>query len=171
MLWNYWSYKLKQQNRWLKQPKKKRIRTIEMKDIRLDLDVKQNVMAFLAFHAHLKSTLQGKKALIEIMGPGVGISWILVGWSETAFWVIATALPWGTLENGEFLYLGPENCNFAVYNNFCFFNNFLLKSQNKVLLVLRLLLRSTVYDSAFNLIFPFLVNFGILSCNRIISAN
>ena len=58
----------------IKATKKKRIRTIEMKDIRLDLDVKQNVMAFLAFHAHLKSTLQGKKALIEIMGPGVGIS-------------------------------------------------------------------------------------------------
>ena len=31
-----------------------------------------------------------------------------------------------------FLHLGPENYDFAVYSNFCFLNNFLLKSQNKI---------------------------------------
>ena len=46
-------------------------------EIRLDLDVEQTIMAFLASHAHLKSTPQGKKALIEIMGLGVRITWIL----------------------------------------------------------------------------------------------
>ena len=74
-------------------------------------------------------------------------------------------------ENCEFLHLGPENCNFAVYSNFCFLNNFLLKSQNKVLLVLGQPLRSVIYDSAFNSILPFLVIFGILSPNRVISVN
>ena len=76
-----------------------------------------------------------------------------------------------TPENGEFLHLVPENCNLAVYSNFCFLNNFLLKSQNKVPLVLGGPLRSVVYDSAFNSIFPFLVNFGILSPNHVTSAN
>ena len=87
------------------------------------------------------------------------------------FWAIVVALPRGTPENGEFLHLGLENYNLVVYNNFCFFNNFLLKSQNEVLLVLERPLRSVVYDSAFNSIFPFLVNFDILSPNRVISAN
>ena len=40
-----------------------------------------------------------------------------------------------------------------------------------VLFVLGRLLRSVVYDSAFNSIFPFLVNFDILSPNCVISAN
>ena len=77
-------------------------------------------------------------------------------------------MPRGTLENGEFLYLGPENYNFAVYNNFYSLNNFLLKSQNKVPLVLEWPLSSVAYDSTFNSILPFLVNFGILSPNRVI---
>ena len=71
-------------------------------------------------------------------------------------------------ENGEFLHLSPESCNFAVYNNFCFLNNFLSKSQNRVLLILGRPLRSVVYDFAFNSILPFLVNFSILSSNRVI---
>ena len=37
---------------------------------------------------------------------------------------------------GEFLHLAPENRDFAIFSNFCFLNNFLLKSQNKVQLVL-----------------------------------
>ena len=65
----------------------------------------------------------------------------------------------------------PKTAIFAVYSNFCFLNNFLLKSQNKVLLVLGKSLRSVIYDSAFNSIFPFLVIFGILSPNRVISVN
>ena len=75
------------------------------------------------------------------------------------------------LENGEFLHLGPENCDFAIYSNIYFLNNFLLKSQNNVSLVLGSLLRSVVYDSAFNSNFPFLVTFGILSPNCVINAN
>ena len=70
-----------------------------------------------------------------------------------------------------FLHLGPENYDFAVYSNFCFLNNFLLKSQNKVPLVLERLVRFVVYDFTFNLVLPFLVNFGILSLNRVISTN
>ena len=54
---------------------------------------------------------------------------------------------------------------------FCFFNNFLLKSQNKVSLILGRPLMSVVYDSAFNSILQFLVNFGILLPNHVISAN
>ena len=75
------------------------------------------------------------------------------------------------LENDEFLHLRPKNCDFSVYSNICLFNNFLLKSHNKVPLVLKRPLRSVVYDSAFNLKFPFLVNFGILLPNRIINVN
>lgn len=37
---------------------------------------------------------------------------------------------------GEFLHLAHENSDFVVFINFCFFNNFLLKNQNKVPLVL-----------------------------------
>ena len=74
-------------------------------------------------------------------------------------------------ENGEFLHLGLENCDFAIYSNFCFLNNFLLKSQNKILLVLGQTLKSVVYDFVFNSILPFLANFGILSPNRVISTN
>ena len=74
-------------------------------------------------------------------------------------------------ENGEFLHLGIENCNFAVYIIFCFLNNVLLKSQNKVPNILERPLKSVVYDFAFNSIFPFLVNFGILSPNHVTSAN
>jgi len=40
-----------------------------------------------------------------------------------------------------------------------------------VSLVLGQTLSSIVYDSAFNLILPLFVNFGILSPNHIISAN
>ena len=67
--------------------------------------------------------------------------------------------------------LSPENCDFAVYSNFCFLNNSLLKSQNKALFVLRRPLRLVVYDFAFNLVLPFLVNFVIFSPNHVISAN
>ena len=58
-----------------------------------------------------------------------------------------------------------------VYGNFCFLYKFLFKSQNKAPLVLKRPLRSVFYDSTFNLIFSFLENFGILSPNRVISAN
>ena len=54
---------------------------------------------------------------------------------------------------------------------FVFLNNFQFKCQNKVPSVLGRLLRSVVYDSTFILIFPFSVNFSILSPNRVISAN
>ena len=74
-------------------------------------------------------------------------------------------------EYGEFLHFGPKNCDFAVYDHFCFLNNFLLKSQNKVLLVLGRPLKPAIYDFAFNSIFSFLVNFGILSPSHIINAN
>ena len=72
---------------------------------------------------------------------------------------------------GKFLHIAIENYDFAIYSNFCFLNNFLLKSQNNVSLVLGSLLRSVVYDSAFNSNFPFLVTFGILSPNCVINAN
>ena len=88
-----------------------------------------------------------------------------------AFWVIVVALPQDTPWNGEFLHLGPENCDFAVYSNFCFLNNLLLKSQSKVTLPLGWPLRLVVYDSTFNSILHFLVNFGILSTYCIISVN
>ena len=38
------------------------------------------------------------------------------------------SLPRGNPDFGEFLYLALENCDFDVYSNFCFLNNFLLKS-------------------------------------------
>ena len=114
---------------------------------------------------------QDKKTLVEIMGLGVRIAWNLVDWIEMAFWAIIIALPWSTAKNDEFLHLGPKNYIFAVYSNFCFFNNSLLKSQNKVPLILEWLLRSVVYDYALNLILPFLVNFGILSPNYVVHAN
>ena len=79
-----------------------------------------------------KIITQGKKALVEIIGPEVGITWNLAGWSETASWAIVITLPQGTPENGKFLHLGSKDCNFSVYNNYCFLNNFLFKSQNKV---------------------------------------
>jgi len=105
------------------------------------------------------------------MGLRVEIAWNLVGWSKMVFWVIIVTSPQGTPENGEFLHLGLENCDFAIYNNFCFLNNSLLKSQNKTPLILERPSRSIVYDSAFNSILPFLINFIILLPNRIISAN
>jgi len=90
---------------------------------------------------------------------------------QMALWAIVIVLPWGTPEICKFLYLAPENCDFVVYYNFCFLNNFLFKSQNKVPLVLGWPLRSVVYDFIFNSILPLLINFGILSPNRVISAN
>ena len=57
------------------------------------------------------------------------------------------------LENSEFPYLGPGNYDFAVYSNFCFLNNFLLKKQNEVPLVLGRSLKSVIYDSAFKATF------------------
>ena len=72
---------------------------------------------------------------------------------------------------GEFLRLALENRDFAVFSNFCFLNNFLLKSLNKVPLVLERPLRSVVYNFVFNLILPFLVKFGILPPNLIIITN
>ena len=54
---------------------------------------------------------------------------------------------------------------------FVFLNNFQFKSQNKVSSILGQPLTSLVYDSVFNSILPFLVNFGILSPNCIISVN
>ena len=53
------------------------------------------------------------------------------------------------LENGEFPYLGPGNYDFAIYSNFCFLNNFLLKNQNEVPLVLGQSLKLVIYDFAF----------------------
>ena len=120
----------------------------------------------------LEIIVQGKMALVEIIGDGVRIAWNLVGLSKMALWAIVVASPrLVPLDFGEFLRLAPENYDFAIYNNFCFLNNFLLKSQNMVLLVLGWLLRSVVYDSTFNSIFSFWVNFGVLSPNRVISAN
>ena len=52
-----------------------------------------------------------------------------------------------------------------------FLNNFQFKSQNKVSSILKRPLRLVVYDSAFNSIFPFLVNFGILLLDCVISVN
>ena len=66
---------------------------------------------------------------------------------------------------------GLKTAILSVYNHFSFLNNVLLKNQNKIPLIFGRLLRSVVYDSAFNLIFPFLVNFSILPPNRIISTN
>ena len=101
----------------------------------------------------LEIIVQGKNALVEIIGDKVRIAWKLVGWSETAFWSIVVALLPSNF--GEFLRLALENCDFAVYSNFYFLNNFLLRSQNKFLLVLGQPLRSVVYDFAFNLIYHF----------------
>ena len=72
---------------------------------------------------------------------------------------------------GEFFRLAPENCNFAVYSIFCFLNNFLLKSQNKIPFILGQPLKSVVYDFAFNSILSLLVNLVILLPNRVINAN
>ena len=118
-----------------------------------------------------ENNAQGKKTLVEIMGLRVKIAWNLEGWCEIAFWATVVTLPQGTLESGKFLLLGLKICDFDVYSNFDFLNNFLLKSQNKVPLVLERPLRSAVYDFAFNSIFQFLLNFVILSPNHVISAN
>ena len=70
-----------------------------------------------------------------------------------------------------FINLTPRNGEFSVFSYFCFFINFLHKSQNKALLVLGQLLKSAVYDFPFNSILPFLVIFRILPHNLIINAN
>ena len=57
------------------------------------------------------------------------------------------------LENGEFPYLGPGNYDFAIYSNFCFLNNFLLKNQNEVPLVLGQPIKLVVYNSVFKAAF------------------
>ena len=72
---------------------------------------------------------------------------------------------------GKFLHIAIENYDFAIYSNFCFLNNFLLKSQNNVSFVLGRSLRLVVYDFAFNSNFPLLVKFGILPPNLVISTN
>ena len=54
----------------------------------------------------------------------VGIALNLAGGSKTAFWAISWLCHVVPLENGEFLYLGLENYDFAVYCNICFINNF-----------------------------------------------
>ena len=59
------------------------------------------------------------------------------------------------LNFGEFLCLGSENSDFALFSHFCFFNNFLLKSQSKVPFVFGRPLKCVVYDFAFNSIFLF----------------
>ena len=112
-----------------------------------------------------------QKAIVEIMCNRVEIVWNLASWSETAFWTIVVTLHKEPLENGEFFCLILENCDFAIYSNFCFINNLLLKIQNNVPLVLRRPLKSVVYDFAFNSILPFLVNFSILPSKLVISVN
>jgi len=72
---------------------------------------------------------------------------------------------------GEFLHLGFENNDFTLFSNFCFLNNLLLKSLNKVMFVLGRLLRSVIYDFTFNSILLFLVKFGILPLNLVINVN
>ena len=72
---------------------------------------------------------------------------------------------------GKFLCLAPKNSDFAIFSHYCFFNNFLLKSQNNVPLILELPLKLVIYNFAFDSILPFLVKFGILPPNLIISAN
>ena len=74
-----------------------------------------------------KVIAQDKNALIEIMGLRVGIAWNLAGWSKMVFWAIVVLTHEAPLENRKFLHLGFENCDFAVYSNFCFLNNFLFK--------------------------------------------
>ena len=70
---------------------------------------------------------------------------------------------------GKFFHLAPENSDFGVFSHFCFLSNFLLKNQNKTLLVLEQPLRSMVCDFAFNSILLFLVKFDILPPNLMIS--
>ena len=48
------------------------------------------------------------------------------------FWAIVVVLPQGTPNFSKFLHLAPENSDFAIFNNFYFLNNFLLKCQNKI---------------------------------------
>ena len=134
-------------------------------------DVEQTAMTFLDFHACLKSLRKTKRHQYK--------SWALElesheNWqveaklsSEQQLLLCHKVL----LEIGKFLYLGSNDYDFAIYSNFCFLNNILLKSQNKVLLVLVRPLRLAVYDFAFNAILPILVNFSILPPNCIISAN
>ena len=59
----------------------------------------------------------------------------------------------------------------TLFSNFCFLNNFLLKSHNKIPLVLEGPLRLVVYNFVFNSILPFLVKFNILPPNLMISVN
>ena len=75
------------------------------------------------------------------------------------------------LNSSKFLCLGFENSDFAIFSNFYIFNKFLFKSQNKVPLILERPLRSIVHDFTFNSIFSFLIKFGILPHDLIISAN
>ena len=44
----------------------------------------------------LEIIVQGKKALVEIIGLGVRITWNLISKSEKAFWAIIVTLPQGT---------------------------------------------------------------------------
>lgn len=101
----------------------------------------------------------------------VGITWNLTSKREIVLWAIVIASPQDTPSFGTFHRLAPEYCDFAIFCNFCFINNFLLKSHNKIPLVSRQPLSLVVYDFAFESILPFLVKFSILSLNLVISSN
>ena len=136
-------------------------------------NVEQTAHAFLKQQGHRKSQCKIKggcqQGAIKVTVSKLHEIWqVEVKWPSEQQLSLCHKI---SLENGEFLHLGPENYNFAIYSNFCFLNNFLLKSQNKVSLVLGWPLRSVVYDFAFNSILLFFVNFGILLPNRVISAN
>ena len=128
-------------------------------------------MAFLDSHACLKSSCKAKKHQQKSWVSKLELHEIQQTETKRPSEQQSSLCHKVPLENGELLHVGPENYDFAIYSNFCFLNNFLLKIQNKVLLVLGRSLRLVVYNFAFNSIFPFLINFDILSPNRIISAN
>ena len=67
---------------------------------------------------------QSKKALVQIIGLGVGITLNFAGWTKIAFWAISWLWNVVPQENGKFHYLDLENYDFAVYSNICFINNF-----------------------------------------------
>ena len=133
-------------------------------------DVEQTAMAFLDSQARLKSC-KTKRHYRNLLGDKVEIAWNLASWRKTTFWAMVVALPQGTLDFGKFHHIAIENYDFAIYSNFSFLNNFLLKSQNIVSFVLGRSIRLIVYNFAFNSNFPFLVHFNILPTNLIISTN
>ena len=109
----------------------KQEKTLRMNDNEKESGVEQTAMTFLDSHTCLISSCKAKRHQQILWALELELHEI---WQAKAKWPSEQQLSFCHRvppEIGEFLCLAPENCDFAVYSNFCFLNNFLFKSQNK----------------------------------------